>query len=117
MRKPEGPLRQYQLPPGIFSRRLAGGFLGHSGFGGQTLANFGFCFQHFDFPGAVEVCWFGFRGLGCLWGEGGGGREALTPRAGHEDVNILDPATLDLRGVCAGGTHLQVDFLNPPRGK
>lgn len=59
-------------------------------------------------------------GLVCLWcfgrfwggGEGGCG-EALAPRTRSEDMDILDFAPLQLRWIGAGGSHFQVNFLNP----
>lgn len=82
------------------------------------MAKFGFSFDHFDLPKAVEVHWFGFSCLGCLgglWGDSRAGGEALAPRTGFEDVDVLDPAALQLRGIGTCGSYLQVDFLNPPR--
>ena len=60
---------------------------------------------------------FGFGGLGRLGGLRGDGRrggEALATGTGLEDVDVLDPAALQLGGVGAGGSYLQVDLLNPP---
>lgn len=94
------------------------GFLGCCRFCVGTFAKFGFGFEHFDLPKAVEVHRFGFCCLGCLgglWGDGRGGGEALAPGTGFEDVDVLDPATLKLRWIGTGGSYLQVDFLNPPR--
>lgn len=60
----------------------------------------------------------GFGGLGRHGGLRGGGRgsgEALAPGTRPEGVDVLHPATAQLGGVGAGGSYLQVDFLNPPR--
>lgn len=60
-------------------------------------------------------------GFGCLWRLGGlwgdvrGGGETLAPGTGFEDVDVLDFATPQLRGIGTGGSYLQVDLLNPPR--
>lgn len=99
-----------------------GGSLCCSWFCDGTFALFGFGFEHFDLPQAVEVHWFGFGCLWCLGGllsDGRSGWEALAPRTGSKDVDILDFAALQLRGIGTGGSYLQVDFLNPPklRGK
>ncbi len=97
-----------------------GGFLGCSRFCARALAKFGFGFEHFDLSQAVEVHWFGFVRLGCLcrlWCDGRGGWEALTPGTGFEDVDILDFAAPQLRGISTGSSDLQVDFLNPPRSR
>lgn len=67
---------------------------------------------------AIEVHWFGFGCLGCLcrlWGGGRGRGEALASGTCSEDMDVLDFATPQLRGIGTGGSYLQVNFLNPPR--
>lgn len=94
-----------------------GGLLGCCRFCVGTFAKLGFGFEHFDLPKAVEVHWFGFGCLGCfgrLWGDSRGGGEVLAPGTGFEDMDILDFAAPQLRGIGTSGSYLQVDFLNPP---
>lgn len=61
---------------------------------------------------------FGFVCLWCLgrfWGgEDRGCGEALTPRTRSEDMDILDFAPLQLRWIGTGGSHFQINFLDPP---
>ena len=83
----------------------------------QTHAWFGSGFGHRDHLRAVQVCRFWLGGLGRpggLGAERGGVQQALSARAGPEDVDVLHAAAPDLRGVGAGGPHLQVDPLDPP---
>lgn len=66
---------------------------------------------------AIEVHWFGFGCLGCFckfWGVARDRGEALAPGTGPEDLDVLDFATPQLRRISAGGSYLQVNFLNPP---
>ena len=59
--------------------------------------------------------WLGGLGRpGGLGPERGGVQQALSTRAGPEDVDVLHAAAPDLRGVGTGGPHLQVDLLDPP---
>lgn len=83
-----------------------------------TFAKFEFGSEHFDLLMAIEVHWFGFGCLGCLcrlWGGGRGRGEALASGTCSEDMDVLDFATPQLRGIGTGGSNLQVNFLNPPR--
>lgn len=82
-----------------------------------TPSNFGFGLEHLDLPMAVEVYGFGFRCLGglCwLWSDSRGRVKTFSTRAGFEPVDILDPPTPQFRWIGTGGSHLQVNFLNPP---
>lgn len=95
-----------------------GVFLGCCWFRVGTIAKFGFGFVHFDLLKAVEGHRFGFGCLRCFggpWGDCWGSGEALAPRTGFEDIDVLDLATPQLRGIGTGSSYLQVDFLNPPR--
>lgn len=83
-----------------------------------TPSNFGFDLEHLDLPMAAEVHRFGFGCLGglCwLWGDSRGRGKTLSTRTGFEPVDILDPPTPQFRWIGTGGSHLQVNFLNPPR--
>lgn len=96
-----------------------GTFLGCCWLWVGTFAKFGFGFKHFGLLVAIEVHWFWFGCLGglCkLWGGSRGRGEALSPGTDSEDMDILDFATPQLRGIGTGGSYFQVDFLNPPRG-
>lgn len=110
--------RQLYKKRGLGYAVSLGTFLGCCWFWVGTFAKFGFGFKHFGWLVAIEVHWFWFGCLGglCkLWGGSRGRREALSPRTDSEDMDILDFATRQLRGIGTGGSYFQVNFLNPPR--
>lgn len=97
-----------------------GGFLRFSFFSVGAPAQLGLVFGHFSLSVAVRVHRFGLGCFGHLGGHLGYSRsvgKTLSSGTGLEDVDVLDPATPQLRGIGTSGSYLQVDFLNPPRQK